>query len=149
MITNDLSNYIKVEYVGFKDSLVAGSVTDDIKVTNTDGIDRLGYNSAKLIISANATLGATETLDFDVELSQSEDDSTYTTPVASYTAETLLEGGAGGSTESGILELDIDLSSYDRYLKIGITGDLSASDTDTADWQAVLILGGATEVPTV
>lgn len=149
MITNDLSKYIKVVHVGFKDALVAGSGTDNTKVTNTDGIDRLGYNSAKLVISANATLAATETLDFDVELSQSEDDSTYTTPVASYTAETLLTGAAGGSTESGILELDIDLSGYDRYLKVGITGDLTASGTDTADWQAVLVLGGAQEVPTV
>jgi hypothetical protein len=147
MILTDLNNYIKPSLLSYKDLIVAGSGTDDTKVTNTDGVDVQGFSSAQLAIAWNGVLTDEKTLKLTVEVSESDDDSTYSTPV-----ELLEQVQATAETPttdySGVKLINFDLSGYKRYLKIGITLDLNASGTDTASWHAVLILGGAQELPT-
>lgn len=119
--------------------------------TEKDGqwIDRQGYLSATLVITYEATLGDGETLSIAANLQDADDDqgtgaADYGDAIANAVVAT---GGTGGSTEVGQVRQDVDLSGAKQYVRGQFTPDLSAGTTDVAVVSAVLILGGADEVP--
>ena len=128
--------------------VTAGGAGDAAEV---DGawIDRLGFASLKVIIAFTATLAAGETLAIAANLQDAGAvDGTGAADFGTALAPTVqATGGAGGSTETGVLELDVDLSAADRYVRVRFTPDLSAATTDGAELAAVYVLAGATENP--
>lgn len=125
---------------------VAGAASDNAKKTSA-AIDRLDFGSCKLDIVYSGTLAEGKTLSFTVDVT---DCATSGGSYASYSAvakTVYATGGSSGSTETGIITLDVNLAGADRYLKIDITSDLSATGTDTAFYCAGLTLADPDSVP--
>ena len=133
-------------YNGCKIDIVAGSGTDNVKVTGAE-INRLVNGglarSLKLLIPYSFTLADGKVAKFTVGLTDcATSGGSYSTATAIQAATTAATGGTGGSTEAGHVELDIDLSGYAQYLKFEITADLDASGTDAGNWFSSVVLGG-------
>jgi len=126
--------------------LTAAATEDGVKITG-ESIDRLGYDSAALVVTAKASLANTKTLSFAAEYQDSADNSTWNTAVALYASTVLLTGSGSGTNEEGTKETALDLRGLARYIRFNVTPDLSATGTDTAVWAAVCILGGADRLP--
>jgi len=128
--------------------VVAGGSGDAVEV-NGAWIDRRGFSSLKVIIPYTATLGAGETLAVAANLQDASDGNG--TGAADFgdalTSTAQATGESGGSTETGVVELDFDLSGADRYVRIQFTPNLSRANTDTAALSAHYVLAGATENP--
>lgn len=121
--------------------------------TSTDGseqtsayIDRTGFESCKVVLAYETTLTAAETLTIAANL-QNDDDGAGTN-LADFgdamTAAVVATGESGGSTENGVVELDFDLSTARRYIRVQFTPTLSASSSDVGAIMAIAIMGGAT-----
>lgn len=124
--------------------------------TEVDGsfFDRLQsdagpFLSAKLVITYTTTLTATKTLSFAVQFQDAT--SSGAAAVADYgdaiAATVVATGESGGSTETGTVEIDIDLAAAREFVRAQITPDLSASGTDTCEWSAAYVLFGPKTQP--
>lgn len=123
--------------------VAAGSAGDATEV-NGAWIDRLGFASLKVVIVYTTTLTAAATLSIAANMQDASDSSG--TGAADFgdalTSTVQATGESGGSTETGVVELDIDLSAADQFVRVQFTPDLSAAGTDTAELSAVyLVLG--------
>ncbi len=58
-----------------------------------------------------------------------------------------LTGPSGGAAQRATKEIDVDLSGFNRYVRVKFTPDMSATGTDTAELAAVAILAGQAELP--
>lgn len=127
--------------------VTAGGAGDNTE-SNGVYVDRSGYDSAKLVVSFEAVLGATETLSIGANIQDDADGSgTGVDYGSAYTSAVVATGGAGGSTERGVVELDFDLRAAKQYIRSQITPDLSAATTDTARIHAVWVLGPGITLP--
>lgn len=119
--------------------------------TEVDGayIDRQGFDSLKVIIAYKATLAEAKTLSIAANLQDAT--SSVGAGVADYgdamASAVVATGDTGGSTETGVVELDFDISGANQYVRVQYTPNLNASATDTATLAAVYILGGAQVQP--
>lgn len=119
--------------------------------TEADGnwVDRNRALSAKLVITFKAVLAEDKTLSIAANAQDASDSSgtgaaDYGDAVANAVVAT---GGSGGSTERGVVELDLDLSSADAFIRPQVTPDLSAVATDTVEFNAVIVFGGFDQNP--
>lgn len=133
--------------------LTAGATEDGVEVTG-ETVDRMNTSagamaqSCVLAIPYLASLAAAKTIAFKVDIQDSADGSTWNTAEAVQASTVAATGTAGtGSNEAGVVEKEINLSQYERYIRFNITPDLSATGTDTAVWSAVCALGGYDYVP--
>lgn len=133
--------------------IVAAAGNDGVEV---DGnyVDRVGANqglylSGKLIISFKAVLAATETLSIAANLQDAVDAAGV--GVADYgnafALAIVATGGGGGTTERGVVEIDVDLSAARGFIRDQITADLSAGATDTVAISAVFVANGDNKAP--
>ena len=145
---NDAGALIAARYASAGVDVTAAGTGDNTEV-NGAWVDRQGFNSLKVVIAYTATLGDAETLAVAANLQDASDDdgtgvADYGTALSSTVQTT---GNSGGSTETGVVELDFDVSGADRYVRIQFTPNLSASGTDTAEMAAVYLLAGSDENP--
>lgn len=126
----------------------AGGPGDATEV-DCEWVDRLNFSSLKAVITYTTTLAATKTLSFAANLQDaSASDGTGAADFGTaLTATVVATGEAGGSTETGVVELDFDLSGADRYVRLQATPELSATGTDTAEFGVTYILAGASSDP--
>lgn len=140
-------------YLSSANALVASVVTAG---GGGDGLEQDGYYndrsrklSGVLVVSYAATLAQDETLSLAANLQDASD--AAGTGVADYgdafADAVVATGGTGGSTEVGTIEIDVDLSSADAFVRGQVTPTLSAVATDTVAMSAVLVLSGADEYP--
>ncbi|HXH11161.1 MAG TPA: hypothetical protein VNP04_15540 [Alphaproteobacteria bacterium] len=174
-LQHDIGAYLLAELAQATVDITAGGSGDNAE-QNGQAINRLAtgrrhYESAALVIAYRATLAQAATLSVAangqhapvsnfasgaVDLMakrayQIAGDGTKTamTLTSGLLAATVVAtGGAGGSTESGVVVLEFDLASVQQYLRSQITFDLSAATTDTARMTAVWVFGGADALPT-
>lgn len=144
----DIGSYIKGANALNGQVITAGAGNDGVE-QNGHWIDRSKALSAKLIISFSAVLSEAETLSIAANFQDASDSAgsgvaDYGDALANAVVAT---GGVGGSTEVDVVELDVDLSSADLFVRGQITADLSAAGVDTVDLAAVLVLGGYNELP--
>lgn len=104
------------------------------------------YNAVAFQIGARGTLGAAATLTVAAKIQTSANGSDWTDATAAATVLTLT-GGAGGTTETGVGVVGLDLAFAQRYLRVVATPDLSAADTDTATIFGLAVFGGAEALP--
>lgn len=145
---NNVGALLAARYAAAGVDVTAGGSGDNTEV-NGAWIDRRGFNSLKVVIPYTTTLTEAATLSIAANLQDaSASDGTgaadYGTALASTVQAT---GGAGGSTNTGVVELDFDVSGCDRYVRIQFTPNLSAANTDVAEMGAAYILAGSTENP--
>lgn len=146
--------YCRSAFGAINKTLTAGGAGDNAEV-NGELVDRKHPTegglamSAKLLIPFTAALAGAATLKFAVQM-QSGDESDGS-DLADYgdavTATVVATGESGGSTEVGVAEVDVDLSGAKRHFRAQVTPDLSAANTDTAEWGAAVILFGDSRQP--
>lgn len=133
--------------------ITAGAGNDNVEI-NGNYIDRIGSNqglplSGVLLISFKAVLAEDKTLSIAANLQDAVD--VGGTGVADFgnaiANAVVATGGSGGTTERGVVELDVDLSAARGFIRDQITADLSAANTDTVAISAVLVLGGDNKAP--
>lgn len=142
---NNGGAFCRTKRIAGNKSATAGGAGDATEVTGA-WIDRLPSDSgpaasAKLSIEYTATLAQGATLKFAANFQDATsnvgagaDDYGDALP-----ATTVATGGAGGSTETGTVEIDVDLEAARQFVTAQITPDLSAANTDTCNWSAQLI----------
>lgn len=139
---------IGARYASAGVDVTAGGAGDATEV-NGAWIDRRGFQSVKVVIVYTTTLAAAATLSIAANLQDASDSSG--TGAAdfgdAYASAVQATGESGGSTETGVVELDFDVSAADRYIRIQFTPNLSASGTDVAEIAAVYIVGGSADQP--
>ncbi|PWC96960.1 hypothetical protein [Azospirillum sp. TSO5] len=153
VIQHNVGAYLKAKIGSAFVSATAGGTGDNASV-NGAAVDRLSSSTGALAASGvfnvfySATLAATKTLSLTaLKVQDSADGSTwadYLTPSAPGVVAT---GASGGSTETGVSTLAVDLNSARRYVRVVFTPDLSASGTDTASLLATAVLAGYDRIP--
>ncbi len=94
---------------------------------------------------ARATLADTKSLTVAAKIEHAVTGSgDWADYVASSTILTLTS--SGGSTEKGVGRIGADLRQANRYIRVTVTPDLSATGTDTATLTAVAVFGGLARI---
>jgi len=146
MFPQHLGDYVDLEFIHAA-SVTAGGGGDDSEV-NGDSIDRQDFYSAVLGIPLEATLAEDETATLAVTIQESADGSAWADADDGYQPDNVvLTGDTGGSTETGIMEHDLDLKGLERYIRAQITLTFSAAETDTGAYGANIALGGSVKKP--
>lgn len=140
---NNIGAFGKQLACGLVHATAAGT-GDNTAVTGAT-IDRKGYDSLQLGMAWKTSLTASETLAIAAEIQDSADGSSWNTAVALYAATTVATGALTNSV--GAKRTNVDLTGYDRYVRINFTPNLSASGTDVAVVAATAFLGGAQNPP--
>ncbi len=147
MTNRDIGAYITSRAAGAVQA-TAGGAGDAAEV---DGpyIDRIGFQSGKLVIAFQATLGDGETLSIGANLQDAVD--AAGTGVADFEdalpSAVVATGPSGGGTVHGTAELDVNLAGARPFVRAQFTPDLSRANTDVAIVSAALVLGGAERLP--
>ena len=156
----DIGNQVKailacasdVVATGAPKLVVAGGASDDATERQGYTIDRQDASgglamSAKIVTVSLHNLADTETLSLAHEYEDSADGTTFNTAVAieASTVKATASGAVTGGTFSD--EHILDLSPLNRYFRINVTPDFSASGTDTGLFATVVILGGFETTP--
>ena len=131
---------------------VTAAGSGDASEVTGGSIDRLGlgsvYQSATLYVTSTGTLQSGETMTIAANFQDSADDSTFADHGTVLAATTVHNAAGGALTASvGQAKLDVDLSAARRYVLVQVTADMSATGTDTANIQGVIVFGGAEELP--
>jgi hypothetical protein len=144
----------RTAFVAINKTAVAAGSGD---ATEVDGawIDRLPadhgpFESAKLVIAYTTTLAAAATLSFGVQFRDATAiGGTGAADFRDAVASTIVStGGSGGTTNTGTVEIDLDMAGAREFIQAQITPNLSAGATDTCEWSAVLVMFGAAREPT-
>jgi hypothetical protein len=119
----------------FSGAMTAGGTGDNTLITSDSTETFLGFNSVKIAVGAKATLASGATLKIvkaNLETSANGSDWTLVSTIAEDV--TLGTGASGGSTNAHLtpFEFDVDRSKLNAKLRVLITPDLSAANTDTA-----------------
>lgn len=139
--------YSRTELQAINKAATAGGAGDATAIDG-DYIDRKGNNgialSAKLVVAFTAALAGGETLSIAAKFQDATDGAgSGVADIGDALASTVVATGAsGGSTETGTVEMDIDLGSAREFIRSVVTPDLSAGGTDTCNITAVLVLYG-------
>lgn len=126
--------------------LLAGGTGDNTEIVGaTINLGALPSRPASVVfeVFGRAVLAATATLTIAAEVEQSVDGTTWSSTdlVASATVLTLT-GGSGGTTEMGVGRIGADLIQDGvNFIRIKMTPNLSAANTDTAEVSAVAVFG--------
>lgn len=122
--------------------LVAGGTGDNTEITGaTINLMTLDARPTSVVfeVFGRSVLAAAATLVIAAEIEYSADGSNWSDLVASATVLTLT-GGGGGSTELGVGRIGVDLIQANvNYIRIKMTPNLSAANTDTAEVSAVAV----------
>lgn len=134
-------------------NVVAGGGADGVEA-NGYVIDREDAHSAAVVLGGQATLGASETAQFQLTIQhgdESDGSDMADAPAA------VQPGGAAASVvltltdavanERGEYKLDLDFSLLKRYVRVQVEVTMSAGTTDTVAYAAFLVLGGLVVAP--
>jgi len=145
---NNIGAYITGAYHGTVASFTAGTTYDDVLVTTTTGIDRLGFDSCALLVAYSAALVTAKALTIAVNITSCDTvGGSYDTGEVVQAAATAVTGVAD-ATVTGVYKVSVDLSKYKRFVKFGVQPNLTATGTDTATITTIVALGGADKVAT-
>jgi hypothetical protein len=145
----DLNSLIKVRRAAANTPATAGGTGDATEVVGV-AIQRSTIGmpmGATFAVPFTATLAQTKTLSFAYTVEHSTASGSGYATLASSTGVVVATGATGGSTETGCLEIGVDLTGANDFVRIRITPDLSATGTDTAAFNAVAVFGGFQELP--
>ena len=116
----------------------------DAAAANGGWIDRRGFNWLKAGVAYRAVLGVGQTLSLAAKIQDADDSSgagaaDFGTAMANAVVAT---GGSGGTTETGVAEIDLDLTMARPWIRLVATPDLNRANTDTAVITGQIALGG-------
>jgi hypothetical protein len=105
--------------------------------------------SAVLLIPYSATLTEAKTLTLGCDIDHGADSALGDAAQfnAGVTAAVVATGGTGGSTEVGVMEVNVNLTGAKRYVRAQYTPDLSHTSADIFTAGCVWVFGGFKELP--
>lgn len=128
---------------------VAAGTGDNTELTSA-GVDRkptglAGYDVGLLVVAGKSTLASAQTASLTVKISESDDNSSWSSDTTLINAEVQ----STGVTTNGHWqrELAIDLRGKKQYVRFKVTVDLSAGATDTFVYSSSIILGASDRLP--
>jgi predicted S18 family serine protease len=108
---------------------------------NGTGIDRRGKNSCVVFAKAGTATGSPSSFTFDVEIEHSTaQGSGFADPSTSHDLTQITANG-------GSAYLDIDLSGYNRYVRVNATVALTGGSSPKLPIAVGIILGGSDTLP--
>lgn len=126
--------------------LVAGGTGDNTEIVGPAiNLAALAARPASVVfeVFGRGVLAATATLAIAAELEYSADGSTNWTDLVASSTVLTLTGGSGGTTELGVGRIGADLIQENvNFIRIKMTPNLSAANTDTAEVSAVAVFSG-------
>jgi len=127
---------------------VAGTTPDNVE-QNGAYVNTAGYETCVLVLAVEATLAESETATINMNAQTDADGAGTGTDFGTAATAVVLTGGSGGSTESAIVEIPLNLhnSAHLGFIRGQFTVNASAADTDTWRASLVYVLGGASELP--
>jgi hypothetical protein len=128
----------------------AQGATNEAEVDGTSlDRDALGtmYHSAKLVVAVQATLQSGTTVAVAANFQDSANDSDWTDYGTALASTVVGTGPAGDGEVEAVAELDVDLATADRYIRVQVTPLFSATDTDTGLFAGVVVFGGGAVLP--
>lgn len=147
----DIGFYVSTRFGGKAEATAGGTGDATEKDGATITLASVGYpKSGKCVLAYETVLAAAATLTLAYNLQYYNGTSwADVTDPAAVTATVVATGGGGGSTESGVVEIDVDFTKIQdaTAYRVQYTPNLSAANTDTADIAAVWVLGGFDELP--
>ena len=135
VLQRDVGSYLTHKVGLGSVTLTAGSTATDAVAQTGTGVDRLlpRYGSAVLSTIVTYSLAAGKTVAITRAINDSPDGSTYTTygtpPTDVVVGSTSSTAAQTGST---VIMDKVDLSGANEYIRCAVTGNLSATATDTA-----------------
>ena len=153
-LQHDIGAQLKAALALVPAVITAGAGNDGVEV-NGPSINLLGFGntrfkSGKLLIAYRAVLGANETLSLAANLQDDTVTGFSGTPADYGTAlanAVVASGGGSGATVDGVAEIDVVLAGARQWARAQVTANLSRANTDTVALSAVLVLGGADQLP--
>ncbi len=136
---------------GILHQITAGAGNDNTE-QNGPSIDRLGHDSATVVLLGRANLTASKTLALSCTLQHSTDGSTWADAPAENQPANQSGGGAIATVSTTgdsnfLAEYDVNLRGLNQYMRVQFTGDLSASGTDIATIACLVMLAGSRRLP--
>lgn len=116
------------------------------------GFDRESFANGSLPMSAefsvlfDTTLAHNDTLSVAFDVQHSVDGSTWV-DFATQAATVSATGNSGGTAQVGQINLPVDLTMANRYVRLNYTPTFSASSTDTAALQGAAFFAGFDRLP--
>ncbi len=115
----------------------------DAETINGVGIDRLGKNSCVVFARAGVASPAPSSFTFDVHIEESDaQGSGFADPTATHDLTQIVADSTGAY-------LDVDLSSFKRYVRVVSITTLTGGSSPKLPVAAGIILGGADTLPVV
>lgn len=149
--THDIGGVISAAF-GDIATATAGGAGDATEVDNAS-VDRRGIQSLAVALAFETTLAQDATLSLAVQLQETDDDpaapgsplaagwADIDTAIAPLVSQIVATGDTGGSTESGVLIVPLNLGTIKRHVRAQVTPDLSAGSIDTATVATSYVLG--------
>jgi hypothetical protein len=126
-----------------KSYVMTAPVANTGAAVNSSIIDRLGYQSAKLIVNFAAATGSPSAAAVALEMfSNSASSTSSPTPVSLVALETALD-----VMSAGVVEYDIDLSNAKRYIYTTWDATYTSGSTPGNIISAVIVLGDKNAQP--
>lgn len=155
-LQHDIGAQLKAALALVPAVITAGAGNDGVEV-NGPAIDRFQsafgnsrFLSGKLVIAWSAVLAQAATLTLAANLQDDTVTGFNGTPAdfgPALASAVVATGPTGGGTVQGVSVIDVDLAGARQFLRAQITANLSAANTDTVAIAAVLVLGGADQLP--
>ena len=148
-LQTDISSVIAARVASAITSIVAGGAGDNTAISGLS-IDRLSLGmpgSARLSVHFTATVANAATLSIlALKVQDSADGATWTDYKIFTAPGVVATGGGAGPITSGT-HVALVLTSARRFIRVVLTPDLSAANTDTAIVCPVLVFGGFDRLP--
>ncbi len=124
---------------GLPTLVVAGGAGDGLEVTGPV-VDRGTKEVINAVVDWCAALAAGKKLSLKVDVYHDDASGGAYSKVLTLQDGVVGTGAGGGSNEKGSMILSIVTTGLKRYIKLKVTPDLDADDTDTAFWTASVVL---------
>lgn len=139
-------------YLAFAPASITAAAGNDGTLVAGVTIDRLstvGFaRSAKVVVPYKATLADTKTLTVGITVEGDDNDSfSSATTLATYADAVIATGATPTTNYQGVVELNVPLTSAERYVRAKVKIDLSNTSSDTCVYGAVWVFGGRVELP--
>lgn len=139
----DMGAQIGARFGTVEKTATAGGTGDATEVAAAY-VNMRGLRTVKALVYYQAVLGEDETLTFEANWEEDADGTgtgvDYGTALA---ATQVAVGAAGGSTESGVMEIDLDNPpGAKQYVRVLVKPNLSAANTDTLKFGVTYVVAG-------
>ena len=145
---SNIGAHVIGEYGVKSGTITAGQTTTDNVGLTLNQIDRLGYESGQLQIIYDVNLTSGKAVNLKVDLYDSSTSGSFTGAATNLLSLASAIPYVKAGTVQGVYNLNVDFTNYARYLEFVVTADLTNTGTDTLQYDAMVVIGGADIIPT-